>query len=212
MLSTYANKQNTHLVIDTTTNGILIAVHSNVVANAICFKILNTEAMSIRLVDFNEEINPLLKPQFNESSNFILTKVGHNLTPQSTANVGQLVKSTDGHGRFGVAKMSEVTDEWIALRKKAHNIKEVIASSDLRVLRSATPSKQFFGDTINFPFIKKELDKCNPQEDQYTDAIREWSSIVNVPVKKGFEMLSAESSNIAHLVNNSRIFWSKKCL
>jgi hypothetical protein len=212
MLSTYANKQNTHLVIDTTTNGILIAVHSNVVANAICFKILNTEAMSIRLVDFNEEINPLLKPQFNESSNFILTKVGHNLTPQSTANVGQLVKSTDGNGRFGVAKMSEVTDEWIALRKKAHNIKEVIASSDLRVLRSATPSKKFFGDTITFPFIKKELDKCNPQEDQYTDAIREWANIVNVPVKKGFEMLSAESNNITHLVNNSRIFWSKKCL
>ena len=47
MLSTYANKQKTHLVVDIKTNGILIAVHSNIVANAICFKMLNAESISI---------------------------------------------------------------------------------------------------------------------------------------------------------------------
>lgn len=213
MLSTYANKQKTHLVVDIKTNGILIAVHSNIVANAICFKMLNTESISIKLnAEFKEKIDLFLKPKFDESSNFILTKIGHNLTPQSTANIGKLVKSVDGNGQYGISIMPEVTDEWLALRKKAHRIKEVLAGNELRVLRRAASSKYFFGDNISFPFIKKELDKCNPEEDQYTDAIQEWANIVNVPVAKGFEMLLEESRHIAYTINNLKIFWSNRCL
>ena len=108
--------------------------------------------------------------------------------------------------------MPEVTDEWLALRKQAYRIKEVLVSSELRALKVAASSKCFFGDTISFPFIKKELDKCNPEEDQYTDAIQEWANIVNVSVEEGFEMLLAESRHIAYTINNLKIFWSKRCL
>ena len=212
MLSTYANKQNTYLVIDTKTNGILTAVHSNIIANAICFKILNTEPMPVRLAEFKEQIDMLLKSKFDESSNFILTRVGQNLTPQSTANIGKLVKSVDGNSRYGISIMPEVTDEWLALRKKVCKVKEILARHDLQIFRLAISSKHFFGDTISAPFIKKELGKCKPEEDQYTDAIKEWSSIVNVTVKEGFEMLSAESSQIMNTFNNLRISWNKKCL
>lgn len=213
MLSTYANKQKTHLVVDIKTNGILIAVHSNIVANAICFKMLNAESISIKLnAELKQKVDLFLKPEFDESSNFILTKIGHNLTPQSTANIGKLVKSVDGNGQYGISIMPEVTDEWLALRKQAYRIKEVLVSSELRALKVAASSKCFFGDTISFPFIKKELDKCNPEEDQYTDAIQEWANIVNVSVEEGFEMLLAESRHIAYTINNLKIFWSKRCL
>lgn len=212
MLSGYSHKQNTHLVIDTTNNGVLTLASNTAIANAICFRTINAEVMSVKLQDFTEDLRLLSKAEFDKSANFILTKIGHNLIPQSTANLGEIVRTTDKARKYGLASMDTVSKEWINRRKNVHKLKYSIYKINGQTERIASYGKQFFGDTIFLPFIKKELDKCNPSLNEYTDAIHEWSSILSIDVKEGFELLLKETTNNLNIIRKTRISWGKRCL
>ena len=211
MLSIYAKKSNTNLVVDVTNNGILTSALHVSIANAICFKVVNAEVMVVKLQDFAKELYPLSNPQFDPTVNLMLTKLGKKMLPQSTANIGKIVKSIDNNRRYGVSSMDNVSDEWIERREKVHNLRNNIHKFYSQNLRLGTLGKSFFGDDIFLPYMKKELEKCNPTLHEYTDAIHKWSSLVHVDVAKGFELLLEEVTKNYNIHRNLYLSWSKRC-
>jgi len=209
MLSTYAFKKIYHLVIDTGSNGILTSVNSLSVANGLCSKLVNVQAMSVKLPhEFSENMGKIGDKDFNKDANFVFLRSNKSLMPSSTANIGKIVNGKD---LFSIAKMEDVTNDWIDKRKKVYSLRNVISKLELKVVAQVTETKTYFGDAIFYPFIKSELEKCDSNNNIYTDIIHEWASIAEVDIKIAFDILLEESSRVITNAVSARAKWNKIC-
>jgi hypothetical protein len=212
MLSTYALKNNKFLVVDSVTNGILTLCNSVSLSNAICYTIPNAELMIIEST--NAEILNLIgmHEKFNEDANFILVKAHNSLMPSSTANLGKIVKTTKGPGIYGIEEMDldDITPEWIEARHFAFKLRYEYRINETKLIADSAQDKRFMGDAIFLPFIKRELEKCDYKNDEYTDIIKDWAKIRGVDIKTAFGMLATEVKEELSTIREAHSTWTNK--
>lgn len=99
-----------------------------------------------------------------------------------------------------------ITDEWINLRKLALIRNNAHRSWEVRCKQNLLfRNHEYFAEGNFDGFLWRELDKCVPEKDFYTQSIIEWAAISEISPATAYQelKLKAESSALLHIRNHA---------
>ena len=196
MLDTFSKKQNNFIMlVDKEQFGVLTTSISPSVINALTTGFDNTEAVlatikgpdalkALRTYNQNAEQSLRLRIDYNDPLIIEDYEVQHE-TVGAISNV------------FGVQPY-EKPEGFTLKRKIANRRQHVLLQIESKLERYAGRVVNSPMDDIFIPYMSDEINKCKPNEDQYTDALIEWANASSLDVKQAYNhcKMVTESTNI----------------
>lgn len=145
------------LVYDETNNGIICQVNSETIGNALTLGMINGTIAAFPLHFFPQL--PMYQKNFNNMEEHYQLTNKHDIVPMPE--------------KF-------ITPEWRDYRKFLLQKNWHLGWWEFRVRRQLARVNDFFGNSDLAPFLLDQLNKCNPEEGYYTQAINEWAHIQDV--------------------------------
>lgn len=199
------------LIIDQENKGMLGYSYSASVSNAVSKGLSNTSVMLIPAFYFDK----LILDKFNQNfrNNFKLVRKFDNpfsngLPMTSEGNVCETVKDINVNKVFQLDPL-DVSEDWLEKRKLA-----ALRINKLKILetmldRFITRFKNFTADSVFYSFLDKELSKCDPENNYYTDSIKEWADIYDISIQAAFQELQMNYDSASVTMFRINAIWQK---
>jgi hypothetical protein len=102
-----------------------------------------------------------------------------------------------------------VTDEWLAKRRLALAKRKSLISWEYLCRISTSSNNDYFGWTYLMPFLIRELDKCNINDNVYSQAILDWAEIQEITPQAAFNELEMKMQGIGLSYMRNYAFYNK---
>lgn len=170
------------IVVDNHTDGILCECESISVAHSVSCGFINS---SVKILPSSL---PWLKSEFDKDFN-----------------------SVDVHYQHIFAKINNmnpslITEKWISLKKLALMRNNFHLAWETRCNQFLLNRNIEYSNLQMFEtFIWRELDRCRPEDDFYTQAIHEWATLSNIDTSSAYQelKLKAESRGLQYVRNHA---------
>lgn len=184
-------------VIDNETFLILCETNSVPIANAISMGLLNTSVMVVNIdQDYDDNLN---------------YKLLQTVTVQKTgeANAAFISQDLDKKKRHAIELVDNPSDRFLERKKLAKLRRTGMQHLECGCQRYLARLHDFFADSDFYMILSKELDQCDPENDFYTDAFREYADIANQDVSVVYKELKMMHSSYSINVFKMHAIWRK---
>jgi hypothetical protein len=169
--------------------GILCVVPSDEIGSVLCMGFLNSKWISVsRFWDYQERLKAI---------NFDDISINHQIkfSEKGTTIIPMLDKL--------------VTDEWKEKRKLALEKRKCLTSWEWLCRDAVSKSNDFYGWPQLLPFLIRELNKCNIQENFYPTSILEWAEIHEITPEAAVNELEMKVHGIGCTYMRNYAFYDK---
>lgn len=87
---------------------------------------------------------------------------------------------------FGLKTIQEKKEDFVLKRKIANRRQNVLSQIESKLERYASRIINSSLDDIFIPYMSDEISKCDPEKDQYTNAVAEWAVASGLDVKQAY--------------------------
>lgn len=167
-------KQYLYLVVDQINKSILASCSSASIANAVSTGIFNSSPMTIWF-PYVGTSHPIIKYNSGTDTNYTLVRQSktkfNNIDTgiNSDSNIYKLVNETPSGRMFDLEPMDPalIDEAWIQKRKLANFRTELMTSLEVYCERYISRNVTFCADELLFPYLQKQIDECDPEQDYY---------------------------------------------
>jgi hypothetical protein len=198
-----------YLVVDRETNRILTRCLNASTANAVSRGFLNSAIMVINRPDFfyDEKMKEYHK---NNEITFKLTIKHFSGVASLESNAGE--KTTIGNEHFNFIEDTSVDYDWNNKRLLANTRSEIFSNIESKIERYLARYSSFVGNSILDQHLSQEFNKCNVDENYYSEAIIEYSKILSMAPREAFIDLKMKYDSFCTIIIRYAAIWEKNIL
>jgi hypothetical protein len=199
-------KQYLYLVVDRETNLVLTRCQNASTANAVSRGFLNSTVMVInRPKCFHNDKMQV----YHKDSQITFKLITNNFSGISSleANVGE--KNNSSKYNFDLVEYDNSDQQWIDKRELANIRSNIFSTMESKIERYLARFYSFVGDNILYQYLSQEFNRCNPENDYYSESIIEYSKILLITPREAFNDLKMKYDSFCLTTVRYSAIWEK---
>jgi hypothetical protein len=102
-----------------------------------------------------------------------------------------------------------ITNEWIEKRRIFIHKKFFLNQWEFQIRRSCRKMVDFYATSHMMPFLIDQLNKCDPEKNEYTTAIQDWANIQEIPPQAAYQELKLRQEGYGLVYLRSHALYTK---